>query len=141
MAEQRSVQIRLGAAPGRFVVISVILAVVWFPIRLYLDRGDPLAAIIALSGLYGAVWSLMLPVFEWTSRKTANQPRPEIDEDPRRVRRGALVGLGLGVPFYGALLLLCLVTGRSLVYTLGFAVILAGVVAVAVARLATGRRG
>jgi hypothetical protein len=45
------------------------------------------------------------------------------------------VGLGVGVPCYGALLVLCLTTGRSWVYVAAFAAVLVAVVAVGLHRL------
>lgn len=131
----------LGGTPGRFVVASMTLAILWFPARLLLDDG-PLDLIIARSGLYGAAWAVMVPVFEWinrhaSSRRTGRANRRTV-VGRAYARRGALVGLGVGVPFYGGLLAFCLGTGRSWSYTVSFGVILVIVVLIAVAR---SRRG
>jgi hypothetical protein len=48
-----------------------------------------------------------------------------------------LVGAGVGVPFFGGLILLCLTTGRSWGYTVIFSVVLA-VMAAAVAKSLRG---
>ena len=121
---------RLGGAPGRYVVASIVLSAVWFLFRLYLDRGDPIAAIVVLSALYGAVWAALIPVFERFNSKVS----PRRAGRPER-HRGAYVGLAAGVPYYGALLVLCLTTGRYWLYTAAFAGILAAVVVLAVRRL------
>ncbi|BEL04555.1 hypothetical protein Q0Z83_027460 [Actinoplanes sichuanensis] len=135
---------RLGGAPGWFVVASAVLAVLWFPARLFLDGDDPVVTVIARSGLYGAVWAMMLPVIEWcdrnvTRRRIRRANDHETSATPGHVRRGALVGLAVGVPFYGGLLVFCLITGRSWSYTAIYGVILVAVVAVAVARLQRSR--
>ena len=134
---------RLGGAPGRYVVSSVILTVLWFPFRLILDRGDPTAAIVAYSALHGMLWGLFPSGAEWMQRRAhgrAGDSARHIDtrtEADRRawLRRGAFVGLGVGVPFFGALLTLCMSTGRSWAYTLSFALGLLVVVAVALRNL------
>jgi hypothetical protein len=133
VAQRRAAVIdRLGGAPGRFVVASIMLSAVWFLFRLYLDRGDPIAAIIALSGLYGALWAALIPVFErFSSRGSLRRA------DRAGRRRGAYVGLAAGVPYYGALLALCLTTGRFWLLTAAFAGILVAVVVTAVRRLIT----
>lgn len=137
----------LGALPGPFAAMCVAMAVLWFPFRLYLDRGDPLAAIVAASGLHGVVWAVLWLVLGWGHRRmqrTAaaddDAPPPGASERRARARRGAAVGLGVGVPFFGALIALCLITGRSPVYTASFAVVLVVIGAVAMRGLRrTGR--
>jgi hypothetical protein len=128
---------RLGGEPGRFTVSAIAFAVVWFPIRLYLDHGDPIAAIIASSGLHGMVWAWIPLSIEWLQPRLSRR-RPAVrTEPPSRsyVRRGAIVGLAAGVPFYGALIALCLITGRSRVYPASFVVLLAIIIVVAAVRL------
>jgi hypothetical protein len=128
-----------GGAPGWFAVTSVVLSILWFPFRLLLDHGDPLASIVAATGLNGAIWAAMLPAFAWLNKKAlprpanpAELPAP-VNEAYRR--RGALVGLGVGVPFYGGLLLFCLINGGLWPYPIIFGLVLAGIVIVAVTRL------
>ncbi|MEU4426502.1 hypothetical protein AB0F81_38260 [Actinoplanes sp. NPDC024001] len=141
MVEQTSPQttwpVRLGGPPARFAVLSVLMGLAWFPFRLYLDRGDPIPLIIAVSALYGVIWALLIPFISWSSRKTNNQPPLARPDDPAYVRRGALTGLAIGVPYYGALLILCLLTGRFWLYPVAFATTLAIIVVIAVARLRT----
>jgi hypothetical protein len=132
---------RLGGPPGRYAVAAVTLALIWLQFRLYLDRGDPTELIIARSALYGAVWALMLPLFEWFNRRTlpgARKPRPHT---PQATRRGALIGLAVGGPFYTALLVFALFTVGGWLYPVSFAVILGAVVAIAVARLVSAPDG
>ncbi|MEU4692413.1 hypothetical protein [Actinoplanes sp. NPDC023714] len=115
-----------GGTPGWFTVASLLLALVWFPFRLFLDGGDPLALVVARAALYGVIWALMIPVFAWLNGRRKPRPASLVD------RRGALVGLGVGVPYYGGLILLCLITGRSWVYTISFGLVLAAIVTLAV---------
>jgi hypothetical protein len=116
----------------------VVLAVMWFPFRLLLDKGDPVAHIIATSALQGAMWALIPLAGEWGLRVRRRDGGPTdavpstIPRQHRaRARRGAIVGLGIGVPFFSALITLCLITGRSWVYTTSFGVILFVTVAIA----------
>ncbi|MBG0565841.1 hypothetical protein [Actinoplanes aureus] len=142
MVERRSLESRrislmerLGGPPGRFAVLSVVLGLFWFPVRLYLDQGEPIAQSVALSGLYGGLWALLVPAIAWVDRKAQNRPAGTEPDDPAWVRRGAIIGLAVGVPFYGALLVFCLVTGLSLAYPVLMGTILAAIVAIAVTRL------
>ncbi|MCY1139407.1 hypothetical protein OWR29_15515 [Actinoplanes sp. Pm04-4] len=96
----------------------------WFPLRLWLDHGDPILAILANSGLYGAIWGL----FPWLIDKVNKQGRRALTTADRR--RGITIGLAVGVPVFGAFLALCLATGRW-VHAGLFALTLAGLVAAA----------
>lgn len=119
---------------------ALVLSVVWFPLRLLvMDRGDPIALVVAASSLTGSLWAFSLPVLEWAQHRRL----PGADAADRRglvpatdyrawIRRGALTGLAVGVPFYGALIAMCLITGRTTVYTVAFGLILFGIVAVAI---------
>ena len=139
IASRRDAQLdRLGGPPGRYTVLCVVLSVLWFPFRLLLDRGEPIALIIADSGLHGVVWALMALAIEWGQRvrgKTVgpgdNLPSTITAQRRAWARRGAIVGLGVGVPFYSALITLCLITGRSWWYTTSFSLIMLAIVAVA----------
>lgn len=133
---------RLGGPPGVYVVACVVLAALWFPFRLLLDEGDPVARIIAASALHGAVWALIPLAGEWglrIRRKFSGTPAafPSTPAQERRewARRGAIVGLAVGVPFFTALITLCLLTGRSWVYTTSFVVILVVTAGIAVRSL------
>jgi hypothetical protein len=97
---------RLGGPPGRYAVAAVALIAFWFPLRLWLDHGDPILGILADSGLYGAIWGL----FPWLIDKVNKQGRRVLTAADRR--RGIIVGLAVGVPVFGAFLALCLTTGR-----------------------------
>ena len=79
------------------------------PFRLLLDKGDPIALITVNSGLYGVVWALMTLAIDWGQRIRAKaagsiHSRAAATTAERRAwaRRGAIVGLGVGVPFYRA---------------------------------------
>ncbi|WP_127551504.1 hypothetical protein [Actinoplanes sp. OR16] len=135
MDDQRSlprrsrIAARLGAEPGTYAVASVVITVVAFAVRLFLDRGDPIAEIAAGAGLNGAIWALFPAATSRLSR-TASPPCSAAHR-----RRGALVGLGVGVPFYAALILLCVSTGREWPYTAFFATAMLGIIALASVRL------
>ncbi|MEV4349812.1 hypothetical protein AB0J83_35585 [Actinoplanes sp. NPDC049596] len=123
----------LGAQPGPFAVSSIVLGLLWFPFRLWVDHGDPVAHIAVLSGLYGSVWSLIIPGGEWLQQRRGRaeaSPAPPADR-----RRGALVGLAVGVPFQAVLIAVGLATGVQLGTVVLCAIILAGIVAVSVVRL------
>jgi protein-S-isoprenylcysteine O-methyltransferase Ste14 len=130
---QRMVE-RLGGAPGRHAVASVALALMWFPFRLWIDHGDPIAHIAVLSGLYGTFWALMIPAFEWMQRRNAPAPAPA---PPSRqwVRRGAFIGLAVGVPFQLALITVGVATGVQLGTVVLCAIALVSLVVVALVRL------
>ena len=131
---------RLGGAPGRYAVLSVVFALAWFPVRLLLDRGDPLAAIIITAGLYGVVWAFVWPLFAVLNRHSGSQrPTGSIDETdrPAWIRRGALLGLTVGVPFHSALLVLCLTSAASWLSAGVFGVVAVAIAAIAVRRLRT----
>ena len=138
MASRRDAMLdRLGGPPGVYVVACVVLAVMWFPFRLLLDKGDSIARIIAASALNGALWSLIPIAGEWGLRlrrkiagSAAAVPSTTTPGSRAWARRGAFVGLVVGIPFFGALIVLCLITGRSWVYTTSFAVILMVIVAI-----------
>lgn len=133
---------RLGGPPGPYAAVCVVLAVMLFPFRLLLDRGDPIAESIVSSGLQGAMFALMSLAFTWVQRMTAAAPGSAGDPPPLtaaersvRARRGAFVGLGIGVPFFGGLIALCLSTGLSHAYAMSFGVVLAVMAMVAVRNL------
>lgn len=133
---------RLGGPPGPYAAVCVVLAVMWFPFRLLLDRGDPVAESIAGSGLQGAMVALMSLAFTWAQRMTAAAPGSTGNPLPLtaaersvRARRGAIVGLGIGVPFFGGLIALCLGTGLSLAYAISFGVVLVVMTMVAIRNL------
>ncbi|MEV4279920.1 hypothetical protein [Actinoplanes xinjiangensis] len=130
---------RLGGPLGLYAAACVAWTVVWFPFRLLLDRGDPIAEIVAASGLRGAVFALGWMALGWAQRshpraagRREDRPPPTASQRRVRAHRGAVVGLGIGVPFFGGLIILTLSTGRSWGYTVCFAVLLAGIVAAAV---------
>ncbi len=132
----------LGAEPGPFAVTSVVLALAWFPFRLYLDRGDPLSSIVASSGLSGAVWALIPPALDWLNRRLPLRKTSSVAEAerPAWIRRGARLGLAVGVPFHCALLVLCLSTGQSRSYPVAFGIVAAAIAAIAVIRLRSTAR-
>jgi len=133
----------LGGTLGRYVIISVALSVLWFPFRLWLDRGDPLAAIIAASGLSGAMYALMVCAALWPQQRrlrkaarSAGHPDTGRATDRRaESRRGGVLGLSVGVPFFCALIVLCVSTGRSWVYSISFTVVTFTLAAVAIRNL------
>ncbi len=148
MVEERTLSSRrdalldqLGGPPGRYAVVCVVLTVLWFPFRLLLDKGDPITMIIVNSGLHGAVWALLPPALEWGRRLRrravglVNLPSATPAEHRAWARRGAMVGLGVGVPFYSTLIALCLIADRSGLYTTSFIVIMLAMVAVAIGSL------
>jgi hypothetical protein len=112
-------------------VICVVLAVLWLPFRAWFDRGEPVAEIIAASGLQGLLTALTAVAIGamQKQRNRRDLPSPTPAQSRTSARRGAIVGLGVGVPFFGGLALLCLTTGRSLGYTVVFSVALAGIAA------------
>jgi hypothetical protein len=131
---------RAGGAPGRYAVSSVVFALAWFPLRLYLDRGDPLAAIIITSGLYGVVWAFAPPLLDVLNRHFGPQrPTGSIAEAdrPAWIRRGALLGLTVGVPFHSALLVLCLTSAASRLSAGVFGVVVVAIAVISVRRLRT----
>jgi hypothetical protein len=137
---------RLGGPPGGYAVATVVLAALWFPFRLWLDRGEPLGEIVAASGLSGAVWALFAPAVEWMQRHGVGRARraetsPPAADGPDASalpmdrawrRRGAHVGLAVGVPFFGGLGLACLRMGVETAYAVSFGMLLFVVVAIAV---------
>lgn len=136
---------RLGAQPARYAVACVMLSVLWFPIRLAFDHGDPIALIVAASGLYGTIWALIPLAIEWVHRvrlRFRGSGRDLVETAPMEprawARRGAIVSLGVSVPFFGALIALCLITDRSPVYPVWFGLVLLVIVAAAVRSLRRG---
>jgi hypothetical protein len=133
----------LGGPVGRFAVICVVFTVLWLPFRSWFDRGDPIAEIVAASGLQGtiaAVTAVAIGAMQKQRERRGAAPRLPLSAlAPRRApaRRGAFVGAGVGLPFFGGLILLCLTTGRSWGYTVVFSVVLA-VMAAAVAKSLRG---
>ncbi|WP_229068875.1 hypothetical protein [Actinoplanes sp. DH11] len=139
---------RLGGPPGPYAAVCVVMAVAWFPFRLLLDRGDPVAESIAASGLQGALWALMWLALGWGQRihrkaSGATDDVPPLGAAARlaRARRGAVVGLGVGVPFFGGLVVLSVSTGREWAYAISFAVVLAVIFAVAARSLRSASSG
>ena len=133
----------LGGPVGRYAVICVVLAVLLLPFRLWLDRGDPFAEIVVATGLQATIVALMAVAFEWMPKRgrgaagaVSHSPPPQPPPARRRTStgRGAFVGLGVGVPFYGGLIALSLVTDRSRGYPTIFAIVLVGLVAATIGR-------
>ena len=129
---------RLGGPPGPYATACVVLAVIFFLFGLLLDRGDPIAEITADSGLRGALWALMWLALGWLHLNYPRAGGPVGGPSPltasarrERARRGAIVGLGIGVPFFVGLILLCLRTGQSLGYVTIFTILLTVMAAVA----------
>ena len=122
---------RLGGQPGRYAVATVVFALLWFPFRLWFDRGDPIAEIVATSGMQGAMWALIPVTIEWGQRRRTTPENRPADDGPEEARRGVLVGLAVGTPFAAAFLILCLSTGLSWGYTVFFGVLLLAILAVA----------
>jgi hypothetical protein len=133
---------QLGGPPGQYAVLCVVFAVLWFPFELLLDKGDPLATIITSSGLKGAIWALM-PLAIERGQRARRGAAGNIGDSPSiasaggraYARRGVIVGLGTGVPFFGALVVLCLITSQSPGYTVSFVVALLIMAVVAVRSL------
>src|SRR5690348_16156788 len=103
----------LGGPPAVYVVACVVLAILWFPFRLLLDNGDPMTRIIAASALQGAMWALFPLAGEWglrIRRAAPAVPSATAQEHRAWARRGATVGLGVAVPYFTALITLCLIT-------------------------------
>jgi len=122
---------RLGGPPGRYAVLCVVLAVLWFPFGLLLDKDDPIATNITSSGLKGALWALIPLAAEWGQRARRGAAGnigdpPSIAPTGGRAYawRGVIVGLGTGVPFFGGLIVLCLFTAQSPGYTVSFVVVM-----------------
>jgi hypothetical protein len=119
---------RLGGPPGRYVAAAIAVSLVAFPMKaLFTDRGDPLGDLVTNSALQGVVWALGVLAAEALLRgrgRTSREYR----------RRGARVGLAVGVPFLAALAGYAAVVGRPLFAAL-FGVALTGVVTVAVVQL------
>ncbi|MDI6099295.1 hypothetical protein QLQ12_11895 [Actinoplanes sp. NEAU-A12] len=141
-ARRKALLGRLGGPPGPYAAVCVVLAVMVFPFRLLLDRGDPITESIAGSGLQGAMFALMSLAFTWAQRMTAAAPGstgnpPPLTAADRSVRdrRGAIVGLGIGVPFFGGLIALCLSTGLPHAYAISFGVVLAVMAMIAIRNL------
>lgn len=146
MAEKRirrsrrdALLVGIGGQPAPYAALSVVMAAWWFPFRLLLlDKGDPIAEIIVASGLSGTLWALIWPALDWGQRVYPRTGRP-VDDLPQltdaerraRARRGAIVGSGIGVPFFGGLIILCLGTGRSWGYVTIFTIALIVIAAVA----------
>ena len=128
MASQERLLNRLGGPPGRYAVLAAGLAVCLFPLRLLLDAGDPVLQTVAVSGLYGTVWGLFPTVIEWLNRKAGRADRnPRVQTPAERgawLRYGARLGLAVGVPFFGAMIALCLSAGLPWNYTVPFVVAL-----------------
>ncbi len=129
---------RLGAQPGPYVVTAVVIAAVALPFRLWLDRGDPLPRIIALSALTGATYALVFFVVDAVARRRRRDD-PADRPGAAAVRQGSLVGLVAGVPYFGGLVAMCLATDRVPLYPISFGLVLIAVVALAVRNLRRAR--
>ncbi|MER7456867.1 hypothetical protein [Micromonospora sp. NPDC126480] len=151
--------IRLGQ-PGRYLVGAAIATLIWFPARLADPADEPLARTVVRAGMYGAGWGLLVPLLEYVDRRrrsgtddlrrarealrrgvvpAAAADRAELVEQVRIARRGAWTGVLIGVPLFGGLALLA--PGVDYPVTgIGFLVLLAVVLAVAVRALVRCRR-
>jgi hypothetical protein len=86
------------------------------------------------------VWAFALPLLDVLNRHVGPQrPTGSIDETdrPAWIRRGALLGLTVGVPFHSALLVLCLTSGASWLSAGVFGVVVVAIAVIAVRRLRT----
>jgi peptidoglycan/LPS O-acetylase OafA/YrhL len=126
---------RLGGQPGPYAVAWVVLAALWLPFRLLLDKGDPIADIVAASGMGGALWALIPVAIEWGQRHSRNRGSAPTKQGSAEARRGALLGLAVGAPFSLGFLILSLSTGRSWGYPVFFGLLLLIIVAVALRNL------
>ena len=101
-----------------------------------------IAESIAGSGLHGAMFALMSLAFTSAQRMTAlpsettgNPPPLTAAERSVWSRRGPIVGLGIGAPFFGGLIALCLSAGLSHAYAISFGVALVVMTMVAIRNL------
>ena len=127
---------RLGDTLGRYAVAAVVLTLMGLPIRFWVQHGDPVVHIVALSGLNGTIYALMVPAAVWWTRRQARREgaaqRPHLRVDKVR---GAWIGLAVGVPFFLGFIVFCLMTERPAGYPGAFAVGLVAIVVVAVRNL------
>ncbi|BAL88201.1 hypothetical protein AMIS_29810 [Actinoplanes missouriensis 431] len=118
---------RFGGPPGPYAVVCVVMAVIWFLVSLPFDRDDGMAVMVVDSGGRGAVWAPLWLALGWAHRRRTGAGGPSFPTAAarrRHARRGAVIGLGVGVPFFGGLIALCLGTGQSSGYVVIFAVVL-----------------
>jgi hypothetical protein len=133
---------KLGGPPGRYAVLCVVLSVLWLPFELLLENGDPIATIITGSGLKGAIWALV-PVAVERGQRAQRRAAGTIGDPPSiaaadgraHAWRGMIVGLGTGVPFFGALIVLCLITSQWPGYAVCFVAVLLAIAVVAMRSL------
>jgi hypothetical protein len=100
---------RLGAQPGPFVVTSVVIGVLLFPLVRWRESGDPLSSTLILSAFYGAFWAFA-HFLAFSLRRLVTDPGSKPPAAP--IRRGAIVGLAVGVPWFGGLVAFCLAIGE-----------------------------
>ncbi|MEU4559375.1 hypothetical protein AB0F72_13390 [Actinoplanes sp. NPDC023936] len=134
---------RFGGPPGPYAVVCVVMAVIWFLVGLLLDRDDGLTMIVVDSGGRGVVWALLWLALGWARRRRTGSGGPSLPTAAARrkyARRGAVIGLGVGVPFFGGLIALCVGTGQSWGYVVIFAVVLVALATTA-ARAGLPRNG
>ncbi|MFJ5545479.1 hypothetical protein [Micromonospora chalcea] len=139
----------------------LIFGVAWLPVRLWVDRGEPLPTGVLEAGLNAVIWGFLYlfllsrlgtargdhaeRVAAWAVAETAlRRGEPPADEAERAavadnlpaIRRGALIGAVGGVVLLGPLIVLALRVGWELAAA-GFGIVLVAVLAEAVR---TGRR-
>ncbi|MFJ8832487.1 hypothetical protein [Micromonospora aurantiaca] len=152
--------LRLGA-PGPYVVSMLIFGVAWLPVRLWLDRDEPLPTAVLGAGLNAVIWGFLYlflmgrlgtargtdaeRVAAWAVTETAlrrGEPpadeagRAAVTDDLSAVRRGALFGAVGGVVLLGPLIVLAIRAGWEFAAA-GFGIVLVAILAEAVR---TGRR-
>ncbi|MBY8871102.1 hypothetical protein K7640_04490 [Micromonospora sp. PLK6-60] len=151
-------RVRLGA-PGPFVVLAWLGALLWYPVRWYEDPAASWALTAARAGLWAvgsAVAARLLATFRPTEPRDESWLRAGAalrrgtapsDEGERRLlaghlpelRRGARLGLAAGVPLFAALTGAAVEVDRPGSAVL-FGLCLVGVVAVAARTLTRVRR-
>jgi uncharacterized protein YacL len=136
---------RMGGPPAGFAAGCVACTALLFPLRLLAHHGAPVAQTLTISAVQAVIVMIAAMAagagqrrFDEVQSRADSPDAENASAEVPPVRRGAVVGLTIAVLFFGGLLALCLLSGRSWLLSVFFGITLVVLATQAIGRLRRG---